>query len=163
MALVLWTRRPAVCPVLGEPPRWRRLRRGDGLRRLRRRRDVWRPILLGGAAVATAAALWWHAGLAVGPLDVGRFPALGGQALARAARPMVARDQWPARATQRGPAQEADPQLDRGSALPTPASPAPTVAEPAIVEPTLPAPTPPAGDDPSPAAPAASEPALMQP
>src|SRR5919108_4709565 len=57
MVLGSWTRESSALPLSGDPPRWRRVRAGYGLRRLRGPGEAWRTAgLAGGAAAAGLAA-----------------------------------------------------------------------------------------------------------
>ncbi|MBI3970986.1 MAG: LysM peptidoglycan-binding domain-containing protein [Chloroflexi bacterium] len=61
MALMMWGRRNALVSYV-PPPRWRRMRRGQGLGRLYRRSDLWRPLVLATVTSGAAFTVWLHQG-----------------------------------------------------------------------------------------------------
>lgn len=61
MALMMWGRRNALVSYV-PPPRWRRMRRGQGLGRLHRRSDLWRPLVLATVTSGAAFTVWLHQG-----------------------------------------------------------------------------------------------------
>ena len=148
MALALRAARHAPPLQDREPPRWRRMRRGDGLYRLRRRRDLWRPVLLGGAALASAAVFWWQTGPVAGSLPAGPLVTLRAQVISRAGDLVGATGMRLAGVSREAPpGAVADTPSEPAAAAPSPAEPAPAAPEARTAEEPAPVPAPLPPDD----------------